>query len=394
MKVITRGVIDWASLELEEEDSFEYEGPVALAKDSGSAPQPVDPYTQAQAQYGLSTGTALFNAGLNRTNSINPLGNSTWNASYNPSFSGGGPSPISGAPTMPGNYGLGGQTINIGGLGSITLPNIPTSQAPQDPAGGAPTYTNTTSLQPWANNLLQSPIQTQGLPGVDPNVNIQGDLANTQNAVYNQTMDYLQPEFDLQNSQLQSQLANQGALPGSAAYNNEMDRLSREQGFQQNQAASNAITAGQQEQSRLFGLGGQELQNQIALRQAPINEYTSLTGGSAVPANASTPDISGAFNQQYQGQLAGYNANVASNNATTSDISSLIGAAIMFSDKRMKTDIKKVGELPSGTGIYNYRFKGSPVRQTGVIAQDVEKRQPEAVFNLGGRKAVNYGALK
>jgi len=82
MKVITRGVIDWATLAVLEEESYEYAGPLSLAKDSGSPPQAVDPYQQAAAQYGLSTGTALFNAGLNRTNQVNPMGSSTWSASY------------------------------------------------------------------------------------------------------------------------------------------------------------------------------------------------------------------------------------------------------------------------------------------------------------------------
>ena len=77
MKIITRAVLDWDGNVLEEE-SFEYSGPIAACKSSGSAPQPVDPYTQASAAYGLDTGTAAYNAAINRTNSSNPLGSNTW----------------------------------------------------------------------------------------------------------------------------------------------------------------------------------------------------------------------------------------------------------------------------------------------------------------------------
>ena len=72
----------------------------------------------------------------------------------------------------------------------------------------------------------------------------------------------------------------------------------------------------------------------------------------SAPVSAATPDISGAFNQAYQGQLAGYNANTASNNATMGALGGLGSAAIiglMMSDERLKTEIRKIGEkFPSG----------------------------------------------
>jgi hypothetical protein len=63
MKIITRAVIDWATCTVLEEDSYEYSGPIVQAKDSGSPPQAVDPYAQAAAQYGLSTGTGGIQCG-------------------------------------------------------------------------------------------------------------------------------------------------------------------------------------------------------------------------------------------------------------------------------------------------------------------------------------------
>lgn len=366
MKVITRGVIDWATLRVEEEDSYEYEGPLALAKDSGSAPAPVDPYTQAAAQYGLSTGTAQYNAGLNRTNQTNPLGSSFWTVNQGMPSSGGNvvgpnsgqrsdgvpnqlpspggtytapssPSNPSSSPTYPsysGGFGLGGA---IPGPGS--QPGAPAGAAPGGyslggpisfGASAPPTYTYNTQLAPQFQSMLQQPIDTSGIAGMPGGPSTTADLQNTQDALYKSQQQYLAPEQSLASEQLKSQLANEGATPGSAAYNNEMDRLSREQEFQNSSARTSAITGAGQEQSRLFGLGSQDLQNQIAVRNAPISEFNALSGAPGAAATALTPDISGAFGQQYQGALAGYNANVASDNATTSSVSSLALAAALY----------------------------------------------------------------
>ena len=45
--------------------------------------------------------------------------------------------------------------------------------------------------------------------------------------------------------------------------------------------------------------------------------------------------------------------------------------AIIFSDKRLKEDIKKIGESPSGINIYTFRYKGKNKLYRGVIAQEV-----------------------
>lgn len=345
MKIITRGVIDWDTLEILEEDCFEYVGPLSLCKDSGSPPQAVDPYTQAAAQYGLSTGTASYNAGLDRTNQVNPLGGSYWTTSNSgaPTYvapSGAAPSagttsaPASTAPAYSPNplsaAGLtGGAAPYIGSFGGGGL-SIPGAYGGFSSLATPPTYTETTQLAPQFQNELQKPIDTTGIAGMPGGPSTTADLQNTQDALYKSQMQYLQPEQDLAKEQLSSQLANEGATVGSAAYNNEKDRLAREQDAATSNARTQAITGAGAEQSRLFGLGSQSLQNQIAVRNAPISEYNSLTGAPGANATALTPDISGAFGQQYQGQLAGYNATTASNNSTTSAVGSLALAAAMY----------------------------------------------------------------
>lgn len=193
-----------------------------------------------------------------------------------------------------------------------------------------PTYTQTTQLAPQFQSELEKPIDTTGIAGMPGGPSTTQDLQNTQDALFKSQMQYLQPEQDLAKEQLNSQLANEGATVGSAAYNNEQDRLAREQDAATSNARTQAITGAGAEQSRLFGLGSQSLQNQIAVRNAPISEYNALTGAPGASATALTPDISGAFGQQFQGQLAGYNANVASDNSTTSAVGSLALAAAMY----------------------------------------------------------------
>jgi hypothetical protein len=66
-----------------------------------------------------------------------------------------------------------------------------------------------------------------------------------------------------------------------------------------------------------------------------------------------------------------------------------------FSDERMKTDIEKVGrDKETGLDMYAYRYKGDPKtypKVVGPMAQDVEKKYPEQVREVAGRKAVNLG---
>jgi hypothetical protein len=63
----------------------------------------------------------------------------------------------------------------------------------------------------------------------------------------------------------------------------------------------------------------------------------------------------------------------------------------MFSDERLKDDIAPVGKLFDGQNVYSYRYKGDDTPRIGLMAQEVEKRTPEAVVEIGGYKAVDYG---
>jgi hypothetical protein len=349
MKIITRAVLDWDGNVLEEE-SFECSGPIAACKSAGNAPQPVNPYEQAGAQYGLATGTADYNAALERTGVSNPLGSSSWDVT---GYSG---APTESPGTIPASayFGLGGSgapagagTFNLtqggytypsptGAGGGIALPEG--AYSPYESAGegygipngsGAPLYTQTTSLAPWAQSLEESPINTSQIPGMPGGPSLQSNVNNAEQATYGQEMELLAPQEQQQQEQTQSQLEAEGAMPGSAAYGYGENMMNLEQGAENTQAANQAVTTGMGELPMFYGLGSTDLQNQLALRNAPISEFEALQGNGGGNVSAATPDISGAFTQQEQAALAAYNAQVASGNATTGALGGLASAGLM-----------------------------------------------------------------
>ncbi len=69
-----------------------------------------------------------------------------------------------------------------------------------------------------------------------------------------------------------------------------------------------------------------------------------------------------------------------------------LGAAAAFSDRRLKENVKEVGELHDGQKVYRYNFKGDPKTQIGLISQEVEKTHPDAVGKRAGFGTVDYDA--
>lgn len=78
-------------------------------------------------------------------------------------------------------------------------------------------------------------------------------------------------------------------------------------------------------------------------------------------------------------------------------IGGLLGAAgnakSLFSDARLKSNIRRVGQLDNGLGVYAYHYSDDPFERThiGVLAQEVEKMNPAAVGEAYGYMTVDYG---
>ena len=66
----------------------------------------------------------------------------------------------------------------------------------------------------------------------------------------------------------------------------------------------------------------------------------------------------------------------------------------MASDIRLKENIIKVGNSPSGINIYEWNYKGNAQRYRGVMAQEILERHPEAVaLQPDGYMSVYYGKI-
>lgn len=77
----------------------------------------------------------------------------------------------------------------------------------------------------------------------------------------------------------------------------------------------------------------------------------------------------------------------------------ILGAGLQFlpflSDRRAKTDIRRVGTTDGGLPVYTYRYKGEEAYQMGVMADEVEAVNPDAVATMpNGYKGVYYQEVR
>ncbi len=84
----------------------------------------------------------------------------------------------------------------------------------------------------------------------------------------------------------------------------------------------------------------------------------------------------------------------AEKDSATSAFSSLAGIA---SDQRLKKNIKKLGQSPSGLGIYSFEYiksENTPGTYTGSMADEVEQQNKDAVLTRSdGFKMVRYSMI-
>jgi hypothetical protein len=232
----------------------------------------------------------------------------------------------------------------------------------------------TAALQPYLQNYNQA---TQGTNAYASALGLNGGAAGAQAAAAAYASN---PAYQFQLQQGTQNVLRNAAQTGTTASGATLSALQTQgQGlanstYQQyvqnlqpflNQANTAASGIG----STYTGLGNQLNANQGSL--ANLN-YTAATG--IGNANA--------------------NADLALNSAGANSLNALLSAgslgASLFSDARLKEDIEPVGELYDGTNIYRYRYKGDDTPRIGVMAQEVEKTNPDAVIEVGGYKAVDY----
>ena len=232
----------------------------------------------------------------------------------------------------------------------------------------------------------------------------------TQQQMYNQAAaQNFQQQVAAQQANLARQAQQVGQSQSAAGFYNEAQSQAMQQELSR-QAAANAAQQQQfqqniaQQQFRNTAIQ-QALAQQAAIRSIPVNEISALLSGGQVnvPQFQGYQGVTVAPAPIFQGgqaqdaaamQRYGIAANQAASNAggLFNLAGSLGSAAIMASDRRLKSNIVRLGTHPLGIGIYAYDIFGE--RQLGVMADEVEQVKPEAVLtHSSGFKMVNYGAL-
>lgn len=288
------------------------------------------------------------------------------------------------------------------------------------------------------NQMMGSGFDMSSLPDAGSALNVNGlpgagavyDPNQATNTATQAILARVNPELDRQQDALRTQLANQGVAQGSAAWNNAMNTFGQQRNDAVTQAGLQGINLGMQQQGQTYNqqtqnrqlaaalqgqqfgqqntLRGNALQEQAYLRNLPINELNALRSGSQVQmpefpgytqqATTSGPDYMGAAQNTYQSQLGASNAQSAGQSNMMSGLFGLGQMGLMgygmglFSDRRLKKNIKRVGTDDKGLGVYSfdYIFGGSML---GYMADEVEKVSPAAVREIGGLKLVNYAEV-
>jgi hypothetical protein len=256
----------------------------------GSSPSPPpapDPVATAKAQGEMNRNTAITQYGLNATDQVTPYGN-----------------------------------LNYSQIGSWS--------------DGTPHFQATTALSPEQQELYRLNTETQkgiGQLGLEQTRRIANllsspvDLSNaaTEARLTELGRRRLDPILAEREAALETKLTNQGIRPGTEAWMRAMRDNS--------QAANDAYT------QLLLGGRGHAVQEALTQRNQPINEITALLSGSQVhqPGFVGTPqtsvapvDYTGLVNNNYNAQMAAYNAELQKQGAMYGALGSLGGSVLGF----------------------------------------------------------------
>jgi hypothetical protein len=178
-----------------------------------------------------------------------------------------------------------------------------------------------------------------------------------------------EPLFDRQSDSLQDRMVNQGIPVGSEAYSRATKDLNQQQNDARLNAQNQAVLTGQQARSN-------EIQNTLGTYGA-FNPLSGYQPGAGTP----NTDI---YGNAYQGQMNAYQQNQQNAYNNANGIVGMVGSGVnllggMFSDARIKENLRPVGQLYNGLTVYAFNFPGEDITRIGLVAQEVEQLMPEAV---------------
>jgi hypothetical protein len=261
-------------------------------------------------------------------------------------------------------------------------------------------WSQTTTLTPEMQKVLDQNIsakqqgydQLQTALGNINNNNLPRAPINPGETAQDAIMRRINPQLTNQDDALRNRLVNQGLRPGSEGWNREYNLFDQ----QRNDAYSQAALAG-------INLDNEARERALAEQGIPLNLINAYqSGGQAQMPQfqnysqqgvGQSADLMGAAQNSYGAGLNKYNAGQAQDASTMNGLYSLGGAALMaFSDRRLKTDIERIGTYESGLPKYKFKYIWGE-ESTGAMADEVEKMLPEAVGECAGYKTVNYAML-
>jgi hypothetical protein len=218
-----------------------------------------------------------------------------------------------------------------------------------------------------------------------------------EDAVYNQFNDRYGEQFEDEVNSLHNTLLNRGIPVGSDAYNKAMRQLSQTQDDAYLNAANEGILAGSNAKTSELN-NALNMFGSLSKYNNPVSDYVPGIGTnnfSSAYDNATEYQL-----QQNQQALDKYEIenNIVNNKWNAlgnmgggflAGGGSVLGA--IFSDERIKENIEQVGMLDNGLPVYKFNFAGEPETRIGLIAQEVARVIPEAVFeDENGLLAVDY----
>ena len=412
---------------------------------SQDAPTPPDYMSLAIKQGEINKDAALYNAGLAHVNQSNPYGSIQFNTGKDAA---GNPTTNMETTLNPTQQALMDKLNKVrSGVATNTNTGVGVvDKYIQQNAGWGDMFKGAPKVSTPGLPTAQGVDPNQG-----PALN-QGEDARKAmvDAVYKQYTSQLDPRFQAEERNQKNEMIQQGLTEGSEAYRTQLGdfRRSRDQAYQgagnqaviqgdasQNQAYNQSLGAraqafgqGLSSNSQLYnqqllgqnqahsqsvnsrdqaireimqqrGMVQSDYQNYLGNISPVIPGYSSVAGG----GGAAAADVAGAGNNAYNAAIQAANVNNANSSSTTSGLLGLggiaanaglfdgLGGAIMglFSDRRLKSDIRKIGSFPSGLAIYSYNIFGKP--SIGVMADEVAKIFPGAVgMHSSGYAMVNY----
>lgn len=191
-------------------------------------------------------------------------------------------------------------------------------------------------------SALSTPFNYEGIPYAPNSYDFSEDRQRVEGDYYDRGSQYLDKRFDRDQEALYQNLADRGIGIGNEGFSNAQGDFGDIKNQAYGDLRSQALQAGGQEQSRLYGLAQNARQQAISerayQRDKPINDIATLLGlgsGTQMPQFSATPqtsvsptDVMGGVYSSYAGAQNAYNQKQAGNNAMYGGLFSLGSAAL------------------------------------------------------------------